>query len=171
MLYPREDFSMYAAELNDAREATLWVHERIERQRGPFTDTAQDTLRRGYATCGGMANVLDKVLRAQGYRSRIVHVEGEAGIHTLVEYMSMSDGQWLLADPQNRLMGKDWGRANGLTLVDPDAAESLPECWQGFKTLYIYKPFRGYVLVTADIYPMFYPLHPGGAAMDAGHRP
>jgi hypothetical protein len=137
-----------ARECGDVRDTAAWVHHRITRKPSPFTDAAIDTLLRGTARCGGLANLLDKFLRAQGVSSRIVHIEGRGRIHTLIEYVN-EDGMWVLADPQENLLGADYGGLSGLDLVLRGAgALGTPAVWRGYDELYIYDRWNGYNRVT-----------------------
>ncbi|NQT93583.1 MAG: transglutaminase domain-containing protein [Lentisphaerae bacterium] len=145
-----------AESLEGAREAMQWVAANIRYERGPFTDTARDTLERGHAHCGGQANVLHKILAANGVRSRIVHLEGESRIHTLVEYVDEGTGRWVLADPTHDLMGIDHGALNATALLEMDGAV-LPRKWRGFSRLYLYDPMNGYTRVAPDNRREFYP--------------
>jgi len=145
-----------AESLSGARDAMQWVAANIRYERGPFTDTARDTLDRGYAHCGGQANVLHKILSADGVRGRIVHLEGESRIHTLVEYVDGGTGRWVLADPTHDLMGGDHGGLNATGLLDADGA-GLPRKWRGFSRLYVYDPMNGYVRVVPSNRGVFYP--------------
>ena len=96
---------------------------------------------------------MNQVLAAQGNTSRIVHVEGPAGIHTLVEFREA--GQWILADPQNNLLGSDWQRLSGRDVTAAPDRERPAE-WHGFSRLYVHVPWRGYVRVTERNGSRFY---------------
>jgi len=137
------------ADTLDVRGCVAWVHENIRREKSPPTDDAVQTLRRGTAHCGGMANLLHKMLFARGVPARIVHFSGGGDIHTLVEYREGE--RWMLADPQNNVVGTVSGE-DAVIEGSPDA----PEIWQGFDRLYIYEPGRGYVEVTEVNKAVFY---------------
>jgi hypothetical protein len=117
------------------------VHQRLERRAGPPTDTAGDTLRRGFAHCGGLNNVLHKVLRAQGVDSRIIHVERGTGkvFHTLVE--ATVDGVSYLADAQVDA----WIPLRAEDLLRSADRTDLPLAWRDYDRLYRYEVRRGYV--------------------------
>jgi hypothetical protein len=139
-----------ANQVDDAREAVAWVHTHIAREASPFTDTAVDTMKRGTARCGGMANLLDKIFKAKGVTSRIVHLEGDKGIHTLVEYRH-PDGMWTLADPQENTVGSEHGGISGRDLLLPGGPpRGIPLSWQGHSRLYIYGYLSGYSRVTPE---------------------
>jgi transglutaminase-like putative cysteine protease len=140
----------------EARAATAWVHHHIASEAAPFTDTALDTLNRGFAHCGGMANLLDKILKASGIESRIVHFENGHRIHTLVEYRE-GTASWLLADPQNNILGVDYGNVSGWALLTRPPLAEPPASWNGYLKLYIYFPRDGYRLVTSENVQEFYP--------------
>jgi hypothetical protein len=130
-----------AAAAAGPREAVALVHQRLERRAGPPTDTAADTLRRGYAHCGGINNVLHKVLLAQGVDSRIVHVERQNGkiFHTLVE--ATVEGVSFLADAQEDA----WIPLRAEDLLRSADRTDLPLAWRGYESLYRYDVRRGYV--------------------------
>ena len=139
----------------DARAAAAWVHGHISREAAPFTDTAIDTLNRGFAHCGGMANLLDKILKASGIESRIVHIENGHRIHTLVEYRE-GTAAWILADPQDNILGADHGNMSGWALVTQSSLAEPPASWNGYLKLYIYSPRDGYCIVTSENVHDFY---------------
>ena len=152
----REAAGAIAESLGGVREAERWVHENIIYRAAPFTDTARDTIARGWAQCGGQANVLHKILVASGIRSRIVHLEGDSRIHTLVEYMDGTTGRWVLADPKHDIVGPDHGDVNAMGLIETNGT-GLPPKWAGFSRAYIYDPMHGYVRVDAANRGGFYP--------------
>ena len=137
-----------AAPLQGVGACVRWVHEHVDRRRAPFTDDALDTLRRREAHCGGMANLLHKMLETKDIPARIVHFSVRDNIHTLVEYRDASNGRWILADPQNNILGTDWQGVAGWDVVRLNGERLLPDEWRDFDTLYVYEPGRGYVKVT-----------------------
>jgi len=151
--YMRGEKSHRLAEIDldtrGVREAVSWVHENIAYEKAPFTDTAIDTLLRGKAKCGGMANLLDKMLKRKGLESRIIHLEGKGKMHTLVEYRAPGSSKWVLADPQNNVLGEDLGGLSGYDLLKADLAKSRPRHLKGFTRLYHYAPGWGYRRVRA----------------------
>lgn len=146
-----------ASSLADVREALSWVHEHVTWERAPFTDRAGDTLSRGEATCGGMSNLLDKILKAMKIPSRIVHLEQGKRIHTLVEYRKDPPGRWVLADPQENLLGDDYGGISGYEAVFGKPGGDLPKRWKGHADLFIYRQGRGYRRVGESNAREFYP--------------
>lgn len=132
-----------------------WVTRNIERRRAPFTDDALATLRRREATCGGMANLLHKMILLTGTPARIVHFSDARRIHTLVEYRDPELDSWVLLDPDKRLRGTDWGGVSGRDVVLEEESSVPPE-WRGYDRLYIYVEGRGYRRVTADNLSEFY---------------
>ena len=134
------DLARIAGELTSIEEAVAYVHETIERQKAPPTDTALDTLRRGRAHCGGMSNLLHALLREMGEEARIVHVRGDSPghIHTLVE--ARVDGKRFLADPQENLFVP-----GGVEMLVTEApGEEWPPVWRGMKKAYRHVPGQGY---------------------------
>jgi hypothetical protein len=112
---------------------------------------------RGQAHCGGIANSLDKVLKAIGLESRIVHVEDGRRIHTLVEYFDPHLRQWLLADAQHNVIGQDGETISGWDAVHGPGGPSVPEAWRGYTRLYVYRRFGGYHRVTGKNRHVYYP--------------
>ncbi len=149
-------FSQMATEIETVQDAVRMVHERIAYEPSPFTDTAFDSVVRGTARCGGMANVLDKLLKASGFTSRIVHLEKGSRLHTLVEYYCVETKSWVLADPQHDILGNIENGLSGWDLVRNHASVGIPLPWQGYSTLYIYQPYVGYRLVTDENRQEFY---------------
>lgn len=132
-----------------------WVIRNIERRRAPFTDDALDTLRRRQATCGGMANLLHKMILLAGTPARIVHFSDPQRIHTLVEYRDPDLDSWVLIDPDKQLRGTDWGGVSGREVV-LDGDPAVPPDWRGYDRLYIYVEGRGYRRVTGSNLDEFY---------------
>ena len=123
------------------RGAVSLVHQLVERRPGPPTDTAVDTLHRRHGHCGGINNVLHKVLLAQGVDCHIIHVERMDGAdaHTLVEVKV--NGTNYLADAQEDVFLP----AKAEDLLQSVAREDFPPAWQNYDFLYRYSPRRGYV--------------------------
>lgn len=155
------DINAAAASVRDVRAAVAWVHGNVAYRKAPFTDTARATLVRGEARCGGMANLLEKLIRAKEVPCRIVHVRKGRRIHTLVEYYDETADAWVLADGQENELGIDWDHASGLHAVGRETGSSLPRRWAGYEQLFVYVPRRGYVEVTTENLDAFYPGHPG----------
>ncbi len=145
-----------AADVKTARDAVSRVHDLLTYAPAPFTDTASDTVERGVARCGGMANVLDKVLKAADIGSRIVHLEDDRRVHTLVEYFDRDTQQWILADPQYDILGGVGGGHSGWDVVYGGEAASVPDVWRGYARLYIYRLQGGYHRVTERNRWMYY---------------
>lgn len=122
-----------AQQFDSIEETTAYVHQTIERRKGPATDTAVDTLKRGYGHCGAMNNLLHKLLTAQGYDAQIIHLSGN-NIHTLV-YV---DGQF--ADAQENLV-----QTRPLRSLLTIGESELPKAWTGHDTLWIYRRGTGYL--------------------------
>ena len=139
----------------NVRGSLQWVARTIERERAPFTDNARDTLLRGRARCGGMANLMHKLILVQDVEARIVHFADETRIHTLVEFRDPRSGQWTLSDPDKQLFGPDWHGISGRDAVLRQD-QRAPEDWQDYRRLYIYVEGRGYVAVTAQNEDDFY---------------
>lgn len=146
-----------AASVDGAAEAITWVSGKIAYGPAPFTDTAVDTLRRGQGRCSGQANVLHKILQQKGIRSRIVHIEGEGRLHTLVEYWNESRGQWVFADASKGLHGADHGGVNGFRVTMRKDLRGVPWRWRGYSDLYVYEEMNGYERVTPDNVVRLYP--------------
>jgi hypothetical protein len=143
-----------ASRLQSPTDAVAWVHTNVTRRAAPFTDRAVDTWRRKQAHCGGMANLLHKILVAKGVDARVVHVEGD-DIHTLVEFRQPPEMRWTLADPQENLVGRE-PDLSAYDLVGGKATGSIPRAWQGFSRLYVYEEGRGYVKITTENVTRFY---------------
>lgn len=128
-------------ELDSPSAAVRWVHEEIRREKGPPTDSAVDTLRRGYAHCGGMSNLLHKLLVEMGYPAEIVHAVGGDGrtIHTLVELPL--GGVPHLADAQENVLLP----VAAAELAGAGDRLDWPPPWRNLRTVYRYVPARGYV--------------------------
>ncbi len=141
--------------VQNVHESLQWVALNIERKRAPFTDNARDTLLRGQATCGGMANLLHKLILVQEIAARIVHFADDTRIHTLVEYRDPRSGKWVLADPDKQWFGPDWYGLSGQDVVLRQDSRA-PEDWQGYDRLYVYVEGRGYMAVTPDNEDDFY---------------
>ena len=122
-----------ASRFSSVEETTAYVHHTIKRRKGPPTDTALDTLRRGYGHCGAMNNLLHKLLLAQGYHARIIHLDGN-NLHTLVEI----DGDWIADAQENVVLF-----FHPLTLVGTKDA-SLPRSWKNHHRLWVYHEHNGY---------------------------
>lgn len=96
-----------------------------------------------------MANLLDKMLKARGIASRIIHMEGNQKIHTVVEFQNETSN-WILVDPQENMIGNDYGNVSGADiLVDRAETSTIPPVWQDYNTLYIYEYWNGYEPITA----------------------
>lgn len=124
-----------------------WVHHNISYAGAPFSDDALDTLIRKRATCGGMSNLLHKLLIAKGTEARIVHFEGRnhsefGSLHTLVEYFDKDLDKWILLDPQHNLDGKNFRNLDMSMLISEK--DNQPVQWKGFTLFYINKPGHGY---------------------------
>lgn len=145
------------ADVGTVKQAVARVHESITYQSAPFTDTAADTLQRGAARCGGMANALDKVLKALGVESRIVHLEDAGRIHTLVEYYDDEAHKWMLADAQHNLAGGADVSVSGWDAVHDGDRSAIPEVWRGYTHLYVYRPLGGYRRITMKNRDVYYP--------------
>ena len=132
-----------AAKLTGPEDAIRFVHENIERVKGPPTDTALDTLRRGQAHCGGMSGLLHNLLENMGHRSQIIHLRsGKRGhIHTLIEVRV--EGVSYIGDPQENF----WVRMDAEDFARGEIPEDAPTLWQGNWTVYRYTPGPGYVEV------------------------
>jgi hypothetical protein len=144
-----------AVSSEDAHRNMEWVVRHIQRKSAPFTDNARDTLHRGYAMCGGMANLLNQMLRVQGIDSRIVHFEKGRDIHTLVEYWDEKLRKWVLLDPDKNLTGLDFGALSGADVI-LHRADHIPSGWLKYESLYVYVPHHGYTRVTLDRLDEFY---------------
>ena len=126
-------------------QALQWTHSHIRYQGAPFTDNALDTYQRRRATCGGMSNILHKLLLLQNYDARIVHLRNENRIHTAVEYYDNELKSWILIDPQYGLDGRNYSNIIMLKLSRQfERKVFIPEQWRGFTAFYVDKAGYGY---------------------------
>ena len=153
----RESLRPAASSPDDVSGAIGWVGSVIEYGSAPFTDTVVDTLRRGHGRCSGQANVLHKILLHKGLRSRIVHIEGDGRLHTLVEYWNETRKRWVFADASKGLDGTDHGYANGFQVILQKDFRGVPWRWRGYSELYVYNRMNGYTRVTLENAGGLYP--------------
>ena len=149
------DVAALASRLKTPREMVHWVHRNVTWTPAPFTDTAVDTLHRREARCGGMANLLDKLLKASGFESRVVHFERGTALHTLVEYCIPAAGTWVLADAQHNLDGRAFDNVSGWDVTQGNP-RNAPSEWTAYNKLYVYDTRGGYIRVTDSNRDRFY---------------
>ncbi|GEM_PF-4393033 len=129
-----------ADHLSTPEELTQYVHDQIERGPSPPTDTALDTWRRKRGYCGGMSNLLHKLMLYQHLDASILHLKGEPDrLHTLIWFQD--EGESWLADPQHNVVKK----LSPDDLLTDTPPEDWPKNWKGQSRMWVHKAGRGYL--------------------------